>query len=75
MCDFILAADTARFGQLEIKLGVPPGMGGSQRLVRAVGKAKAMKMCLTGRMLDAAEAERAGPAAASFPPPNSSSKR
>ena len=60
MCDFILAADTAKFGQPEIKLGVTPGMGGSQRLTRAVGKAKAMEMCLTGRMMDAAEAERAG---------------
>ena len=60
MCDFILAADTARFGQPEIKLGVTPGMGGSQRLTRAVGKAKAMEMCLTGRMMDSAEAERAG---------------
>ena len=60
MCDFILAADTARFGQPEIKLAVSPGMGGSQRLTRAVGKAKAMEMCLTGRMMDAEEAERAG---------------
>ena len=60
MADFIMAADTARFGQPEIKLGVTPGMGGSQRLTRAVGKAKAMEMCLTGRMMDAAEAERAG---------------
>jgi enoyl-CoA hydratase len=60
MCDFILAADTAKFGQPEIKLGVMPGMGGSQRLARAVGKSKAMEMCLTGRMMDAAEAERAG---------------
>ncbi|OYY66005.1 enoyl-CoA hydratase [Sphingomonas sp. 28-62-11] len=60
MCDFILAADTAKFGQPEIKLAVSPGMGGSQRLARAVGKAKAMEMCLTGRMMDAAEAERAG---------------
>lgn len=60
MADFILAADTARFGQPEIKLGVAPGMGGSQRLTRAVGKAKAMEMCLTGRMMDAAEAERSG---------------
>jgi len=60
MCDFILAADTARFGQPEIKLAVAPGMGGSQRLTRAVGKAKAMEMCLTGRFMDAEEAERAG---------------
>ena len=60
MADFIIAADTAKFGQPEIKLGVSPGMGGSQRLARAVGKAKAMEMCLTGRMMDAAEAERAG---------------
>jgi enoyl-CoA hydratase len=59
MADFILAAETARFGQPEIKLGVTPGMGGSQRLTRAVGKAKAMEMCLTGRMMDAQEAERA----------------
>jgi enoyl-CoA hydratase len=60
MADFILAADTAKFGQPEIKLGVIPGMGGSQRLTRAIGKPKAMEMCLTGRMMDAAEAERAG---------------
>ena len=60
MCDFILAADTAQFGQPEIKLGVMPGMGGSQRLARYVGKAKAMEMCLTGRMMDATEAERCG---------------
>jgi enoyl-CoA hydratase len=60
MADFIIAADTARFGQPEIKLAVTPGMGGSQRLTRAVGKAKAMEMCLTGRMMDAEEAERAG---------------
>ena len=60
MADFIIAADTAKFGQPEIKLGVAPGMGGSQRLTRAVGKAKAMEMCLTGRMMGAEEAERAG---------------
>ena len=60
MCDFILAADTAKFGQPEIKLAVSPGMGGSQRLTRAVGKSKAMEMCLTGRMMDAEEAERSG---------------
>jgi enoyl-CoA hydratase len=60
MADFIIAADSAKFGQPEIKLGVTPGMGGSQRLAAAVGKAKAMEMCLTGRMMDAAEAERAG---------------
>lgn len=60
MCDFILAADTARFGQPEIKLGIMPGMGGSQRLTRLVGRSKAMEMCLTGRMMDAEEAERAG---------------
>jgi enoyl-CoA hydratase len=60
MCDFIIAADNAKFGQPEITLGVMPGMGGSQRLTRAVGKAKAMDLCLTGRMMDAAEAERSG---------------
>ena len=59
MADFIIAADNAKFGQPEIKLGVTPGMGGSQRLTRAVGKAKAMEMCLTGRMMGAEEAERA----------------
>jgi enoyl-CoA hydratase len=60
MCDIIIAADTAKFGQPEIKLGVIPGAGGTQRLPRAVSKAKAMDLCLTGRMMDAAEAERAG---------------
>ena len=60
MADFIIAADTARFGQPEVKLGVGPGMGGSQRLTRAIGKAKAMEMCLTGRMMGAEEAERSG---------------
>ena len=60
MCDFIIAADNAKFGQPEIKLGVIPGAGGTQRLPRAVGKAKAMDMALTGRMMDAAEAESAG---------------
>ncbi|WP_329491889.1 enoyl-CoA hydratase [Kitasatospora sp. NBC_01246] len=60
MCDVLLAADTAKFGQPEIKLGVIPGIGGSQRLTRAVGKAKAMELCLTGRTMGAEEAERAG---------------
>jgi len=60
MCDFIIAADSAKFGQPEITLGVLPGAGGSQRLTRLVGKSKAMEMCLTGRMMDADEAERAG---------------
>jgi enoyl-CoA hydratase len=60
MCDFIIAADNAKFGQPEIKLGVIPGIGGTQRLTRAIGKAKAMEMILTGRMMDAAEAERSG---------------
>ena len=68
MADFILASDSAKFGQPEIKLGVAPGMGGSQRLTRAVGKSKAMEMCLTGRMMDAEEAERAGLVARIVPP-------
>jgi len=69
MCDFILASDTAKFGQPEIKLGVIPGMGGSQRLTRAIGKSKAMEMCLTGRLMDAVEAERAGLVARIIPAP------
>jgi enoyl-CoA hydratase len=60
MCDIVIAADSAKFGQPEIKLGVTPGMGGSQRIAHAVGKAKAMEMCLTGRMMGAEEAERSG---------------
>ena len=67
MADVIIAADSAKFGQPEIKLAVMPGMGGSQRLVRAIGKAKAMEMCLTGRIMDAAEAERAGLVARTVP--------
>ncbi|WP_156680233.1 enoyl-CoA hydratase-related protein [Sphingomonas profundi] len=67
MADFIIAADSAKFGQPEIKLGVTPGMGGSQRLARLIGRAKAMEMCLTGRMMDAAEAERSGLAARVVP--------
>ena len=60
MCDFIIAGDNAKFGQPEIKLAVTPGMGGSQRMARAIGKAKTMDMCLTGRMMDATEAEQSG---------------
>jgi enoyl-CoA hydratase len=60
MCDIIVAADTAKFGQPEITLGTIPGIGGTQRLTRAIGKSKAMDLCLTGRMMDAAEAERSG---------------
>src|SRR4249919_171283 len=60
MCDIIIAADTAKFGQPEITLGTIPGIGGTQRLTRAIGKSKAMDLCLTGRMMDAAEAERSG---------------
>jgi enoyl-CoA hydratase len=67
MCDIVLAADTAKFGQPEIRLGIIPGIGGTQRLTRIVGKAKAMEMCLTGRMMDAAEAERSGLAARVVP--------
>ncbi len=69
-CDLIIAADTARFGQPEIKLGIIPGIGGTQRLTHAVGKAKAMDLCLTGRMMDAAEAERAGLVARVVPAAN-----
>ncbi len=60
MCDFILAGDNAKFGQLEVTVGIPPGGGGTQRLPRYIGKSKAMEMCLTGRIMDATEAERAG---------------
>jgi len=67
MCDMIIAAETAKFGQPEIKLGVMPGAGGTQRLTRLIGKSKAMDLCLTGRLMDAAEAERAGLAARVVP--------
>ncbi|MDQ8699949.1 enoyl-CoA hydratase [Hyphomicrobium sp. LHD-15] len=67
-CDLIIAADTAKFGQPEIKLGIMPGAGGTQRLIRAVGKSKAMELCLTGRLMDAGEAERAGLVARIVPP-------
>ena len=67
MCDIVLAADTARFGQPEIKLGLTPGMGGTQRLTRLIGRTKAMELILTGRMIDADEAERIGLAARVFP--------
>ena len=70
MCDLIFAADTAKFGQPEVKLGILPGAGGTQRLPRAVGKAKAMDMCLTARMMDATEAERAGLVARVIPADN-----
>jgi enoyl-CoA hydratase len=70
ICDVIIAAETAQFGQPEIKLGVIPGAGGTQRLTRAVGKAKAMDLCLTGRFMDAAEAERAGLVSRVVPPEN-----
>jgi enoyl-CoA hydratase len=68
MCDFIIAADNAKFGQPEVKLGIMPGAGGTQRLPRAVSKSKAMDMCLTARMMDAAEAERAGLVSRVVPP-------
>lgn len=70
MCDFIIASETAKFGQPEVKLGVMPGMGGTQRLARSIGKAKAMDLCLTGRMMGAEEAERCGLVARVVPPDN-----
>lgn len=70
MCDLIIAADNARFGQPEINLGIIPGAGGTQRLTRAIGKAKAMDLCLTGRMMDAEEAERSGLVARVIPAPD-----
>ena len=68
MCDIVIASETARFGQPEIQLGTMPGAGGTQRLPRFIGKAKAMDLCLTGRMMDAAEAERAGLVSRIVPP-------
>ena len=75
MCDMIIAADTAKFGQPEVTIGTMPGIGGTQRLPRAVGKAKAMDWCLTGRMIDAAEAERSGLVRASVPADQLMTKR